>query len=76
MENMYYKLESNVGTIADYPSGWAKELNIIAWNGGKAKYDIRDWDAEHTHMSRGCTLHEEEMRTLYELLKARFEKED
>lgn len=57
-----YTVHAKVGTIAEYSTGWSKEINIITWNGGQPKFDIRDWDPEHEHMSRGITLHEEEAR--------------
>ena len=25
-------------------SGWTKEANIVCWNGGSPKLDIREWD--------------------------------
>ncbi|MEI3503270.1 MAG: PC4/YdbC family ssDNA-binding protein [Anaerovoracaceae bacterium] len=49
---------------ATYPTGWRKELNLVSWNGGAPKYDIRDWDPDHERMSRGITLHEKEMRLM------------
>lgn len=66
-----YKVVDKVGVIANYSTGWNKELNIISWNGGNPKFDIRDWDQEHEHMSRGVTLHEKEAARLMELLTAR-----
>lgn len=66
-----FKVVDKVGVIAGYPTGWSKELNIISWNGGNPKFDIRDWDQEHEHMSRGVTLHEKEAVKLMELLTAR-----
>ena len=44
---------------------------MVSWNGKEAKYDIRDWDAEHEHMSRGITLKPDEMETIVNLLKNR-----
>ncbi|MBR0364717.1 MAG: hypothetical protein IJH58_06135, partial [Clostridia bacterium] len=38
------------------------------WNGGKPKYDIRDWAPEHERMGKGVTLNEEEAAELKELL--------
>ncbi len=70
-----FKLIRNVGTIAEYQSGWTKELNVIAWNGGAPKFDIRDWDPEHDHMSRGITLHESEVAKLFELLQSEMAEE-
>ena len=51
-------------------SGWAKELNLISWNDREAKYDLRDWSADHEKMGKGVTLSVEELRlrTLRELL--------
>ena len=63
-----FELEEHIGVIAVTPTGWKKELNMVAWNGGSAKYDIRDWDEDHTHMGRGITMNREEVKTLSELL--------
>ncbi len=68
MEDVNYKIIRHIGIIRKNKSGWTKELNIISWNGGKPKYDIRDWDEEHVHMSRGITLTQEELKKLSELL--------
>ena len=45
-------------------SGWAKEANLVSWNGGQEKLDIRDWSPDHSKMSRGVTLTSDEARTL------------
>ena len=66
-----FEIVENIGIIASYATGWTKELNLVSWNGGAVKYDIRDWDPAHEHMSRGVTLHEKEMRTVIELLRKR-----
>ena len=42
-ERISYKVIANVGTLAKYPTGWSKEVNIVSWNEGPAKLDIRDW---------------------------------
>jgi hypothetical protein len=66
-----YEIKEHIGVITAFPTGWNKELNVVAWNEGVPKYDIRDWDAEHEHMSRGVTLHNGEMRKVVELLSQR-----
>lgn len=66
-----FEIVESLGVIAEYPTGWKKELNLVSWNGGGVKYDIRDWDPSHEHMSRGVTLHEKEMRQIIELLRRR-----
>lgn len=60
---MEYKI---LKTLASFPDGgeWTKELNIISWNGRLPKYDIRKWNRDHTKMSKGITLNQEEMREL------------
>nr|WP_318032645.1 hypothetical protein [Mycoplasmopsis bovis] len=37
-----------VGEISTTAGGYKKELNLISWNGGEAKYDIRDWNNDHS----------------------------
>ena len=50
---------------------WALELNRVAWNGGKPKYDIRSWNEDHTRMGKGVTLNDNEMETLFDVMAAR-----
>ena len=51
---------------------WAKEVNIVSWNGGQPKIDIRDWSQDHTRMSRGITLTEEQAMNLTKALVDRY----
>ena len=53
-------------------SGWTKEANIVCWNGGVPKLDIREWDPDHERMSRGVTLLEAEAEDLTKVLSARY----
>ena len=53
-------------------SGWTKEANIVSWNGGVPKVDIREWDADHERMSRGVTLMETEAEALARVLTERY----
>lgn len=64
-----FTIEKHLGIITSYKTGWNKELNLVTWNGGTPKYDIRDWDPEHEHMSRGITLHREEALKMLALLE-------
>lgn len=66
-----FEIVERIGVLATFDTGWAKELNLVSWNGGAPKYDIRDWAPSHKHMSRGITLHEKEMRLMIDLLKRR-----
>ena len=66
-----YELIEEIGIISTMDTGWTKEINLIRWNGGVAKYDIREWDPMHERMSRGITLKEEEMRRILDLMRRR-----
>ena len=49
-----------------------KEINVVAWNGGKPKIDVRDWNASHERMSRGITLTEEQAMKMTKALVDRY----
>lgn len=66
-----FKIERHIGTLATYQTGWNKELNVVSWNGGVPKYDIRDWSEDHERMTRGITLHPQEMQKMVDLMKER-----
>ena len=68
-----FTINEKVGVLCKYPNGWSKELNVVSWNDEKPKFDIRDWNPEHTLMTRGVTLKDEEMMVVYGLLKERYE---
>lgn len=55
-----FEIVEHITTLRDYNNGWTKEVNIVAWNDAKPKVDVRDWDPEHQHMTRGITLTEAE----------------
>ena len=68
MADIEYEILKQLGTISEGTKGWKKELNLISWNGGNPKYDIRDWAPEHAKMGKGITLTESEVQKLAELL--------
>lgn len=51
---------------------WTKEINVVAWNGGKPKIDVRDWNESHERMSRGITLTEEQAMKMTRALVDRY----
>lgn len=63
-----FEIVNNIGIISTSKSGWKKELNRVSWNGGEPKYDLREWDPEHTKMGKGVTLTEKELRELAKVL--------
>ena len=68
MSEFTYEIVEEIGVIFENEKGWKKELNLISWNGGEPKYDIRDWAPNHEKMGKGITLTEEEAKQLYLLL--------
>ena len=56
-----FEIMEEIGIISTQDTGWTREINLVRWNGGVAKYDIRDWDPYHERMSKGITLTEEEL---------------
>ena len=45
---------------------YRRELCIIDWFGKGPKYDIRGWNDDHTKMTKGINMTEEELRELVE----------
>lgn len=70
-----FEIVRHLGVYGQSSKGWTKEANVVEWNGGNAKLDIREWDAAHTHMSRGITLSKQEMFSLMQILNHCFGKE-
>ena len=67
MSEIKFEIKKSLGVISEGSKDWKKELNITSWNGGADKLDIRSWDKDHEHMSRGITLTEEEMDAIVKL---------
>lgn len=73
LADISYVIEKEVKVLSEgkeTSSGtkWRKELNLVSWNGGKAKYDIRDWEVDsegnHVKCGKGITLTEDEYKLL------------
>ena len=61
-----------LGEVGGRGEKWTKEINVVAWNGGKPKIDVRDWNASHDRMSRGITLTEDQAMKMTKALSERF----
>ncbi|MDD2483809.1 MAG: PC4/YdbC family ssDNA-binding protein [Eubacteriales bacterium] len=64
-----FELVEHIGVFGKDTKGWTRELNKVAWNGGPAKFDVRNWDDKHQKMGRGITLTKEELAEFREILK-------
>lgn len=75
-----FEIVERIGALdAPNDNGWTRELNVVAWNGGEPKLDIREWSADHKRMSRGITMTEDQAmkmtRALVERYRARANQE-
>ena len=68
MAEFKYELQEELGVISESGKGWSRELNLISWNGGQPKYDIRDWAPDHEKMGKGISLTKDELEALYNLI--------
>lgn len=71
-DEVSFELLEHIGVIGSKDNGWTKEVNIVAWNGGTGKVDVREWDPKHIRMSRGITLFEDEAEKLTRALADRY----
>ena len=70
-----FEIMEHIGVIDSYDNreqAWTKEVNVVAWNGGKPKIDIRDWSSDHQRMSRGITLTEDQAMEMTKALVQRY----
>lgn len=55
-----FEIIEEIEVLSESFGDWSKELNLVSWNGGEPKLDIRPWDTEHEKMKKGITLSYEE----------------
>lgn len=68
MAEFSFEIVKHINVIQKYDNNWAKELNLVKWGEYPPKYDIRDWNPDHTKMKKGITLTEEELVNLKDIL--------
>lgn len=68
MAEITYEIIEELGILSKNPKDWTKEINLISWNGTKAKFDIRDWAPDHEKMGKGITLSKEELIKLRDII--------
>lgn len=78
MAEFSYEINTTIGTLSE-SGDWKLELNLVSWNKRKPVYDIRKWHYDDydtvDKMGKGVTMNEAELKALYEILKAHYEKE-
>ena len=71
-DQVRFDLLERIGVLSKKENGWTREVNIVAWNDGPGKVDIRDWDPDHKRMTKGITLFEDEAENLTKVLARRY----
>ncbi len=69
-----FEIKNHLAVLRENSNGWKKEVNIVSWNGGPARFDIREWSPDHTRMSRGVTLGMDEGRKIVEVINQYLDK--
>lgn len=70
-----YEVKETCGVVSE-DNNYELRLQKISWNGKPAKYDLRRWKKEDDSMTKGITLSDEELKSLYEKLEELFEEEN
>ena len=72
MADFKFEIKKEIGVLSTSTKGWKKELNLISWNGGAPKYDIREWSPDHEKMGKGVTLTADEIAELSKINEMTF----
>jgi len=56
MADITYEITEELGVLSENARGWKKELNLVSWNNGEPKFDIREWAPDKSRMGKGVTL--------------------
>lgn len=67
-EDIKFEIKKEIGILSTNRSGWNREVNIVSWNDGTPKLEIRDWGPDHEKVGKGVALTGEEVAVLKELL--------
>lgn len=64
-----YHIKREIAVLSEKSNGWTKQLNLISWNDGIPKYDIREWAPNREKMGKGITLTAAEAQCLLNALE-------
>lgn len=68
MAELKFEITERIGVLSENAKGWTKELNKVSWNEREPKYDLREWNPDHSRVGKGITLTDEEVETLKAIL--------
>ncbi|MEG0430285.1 MAG: PC4/YdbC family ssDNA-binding protein [Anaerovoracaceae bacterium] len=61
------EITKHIGVIGT-KGAWNLEVNMVKWNNGEEKLDIRSWDSNREKCSKGISLSNEEAAALKKIL--------
>jgi len=47
-----FKILERIAVLERHENGWSREINVVSWNRGEPKLDIREWSPDHERMSQ------------------------
>ena len=53
-DRVRFDLMERIGVLSRKDNGWTREVNIVAWNDGPGKVDIREWDRATCFSTIAC----------------------
>ena len=68
MAEIKYEVVQRIAVLSQRPRGWERQLNLISWNDGDPKYDIRDWSPDGSKMGKGISMTKEDLIALKGIL--------
>ena len=69
MKEIQYEIVKKIAVLSMSDSGYAKEINLISWNGKEPKYDIRSFSPNREKCGKGITLTTDEAAALLKALQ-------
>ena len=72
-DDFKFEITEEIGVIKTNPKTcWTTEINMVSWNEREPVVDIRAWDEEHEHCSKGITLTEKDAKKLAKFIDNAF----
>jgi len=66
---MNYRIIKHIVTLSKDEEGWTREINIVSWYGGTAKYDFRTWNHDLNKAGKGFTMSEDEFKEMLDAIE-------
>ena len=76
MKEIQYEIVKKIAVLSMSDSGYAKEINLISWNGNEPKYDIRSFSLNREKCGKGITLTVDEAAALLKALQKELNSRD